>query len=181
MSHPIYYIVSVIIGTAIILILVRLVTFTSEENIYSMKEAELVMETLTTQEILEYHLKKIGFRVGNNPIIEADSSKIKFRSDEDNDGFLDILEIKLDEPAENSENPNDYKLILTRNDVQEIIASKGVTKLKLEFFDVNGKLTNEKMFIKSIKVYLRMESDYKSGNQYLFYELSFIVKPRNLI
>lgn len=59
MSHPIYYIVSVIIGTAIILILVRLVTFTSEENIYSMKEAELVMETLTTQEILEYHLKKL--------------------------------------------------------------------------------------------------------------------------
>lgn len=181
MSHPIYYLVSVIIGTAIILILVRLVTFTSEENIYAMKEAELVMETLTTQEILEYHLKKIGYRVGNNPILEADSSRIKFRSDEDNDGLIDILEIKLGESAENSENPNDYKLVLIKNDTQEIIASKGVTKFKLEFFDVNDKPTTEKMFIKSIKVNLRMESDYKSDEKYLFYELSFIVKPRNLV
>lgn len=181
MNHPIYYLISVVIGTSIILILIRLTSFVSDENFKAMEEEKLMMNYVITQEILEYHLKKIGYRAGNHPIMEADSQKIKFVCDDNNDGIIDLLELKLGEPAINSENPFDYKLILIKNGNQEIIASEGVTRFKLEFFDVNGNPTNEKMFIKSIRISLKISSSVQIEGNYLFFESHFLVKPKNLV
>ncbi len=71
-----------------------------------------------------------------NPIIDADSLKIKFYCDEDGDGLVDSLEIRIGEPAENSQNPSDYKLILVKNSNEQTIATYGVTKFKFDYLDI---------------------------------------------
>lgn len=181
MNNPIYYLMSVVIGTSIILLFMRLNTFAGDNNFEAQQEELLIRNFMTTQEILEFHLKKIGYRTGNNSIIEADSSRIKFACDDDQDGQLDVLEIKTKSYSSNTSNPNDFGLVFLKNDVEELITPSGVTKFKLEYFDVNGNSTNEKIFIKMIKVTLRMESEIEVNGHYLFFENQFFIKPRNLV
>ncbi len=75
MNHPIYYLLSIVIGTSIILLFVRLNTFTSDKNYEAHQEEILIRNFVTTREIIEFHFRKIGFRSGNNSIIETDSTK----------------------------------------------------------------------------------------------------------
>lgn len=180
MNHPIYYSISIIIGTSLILLFIRLNNFTNDKNIEALKEEILVQNFLTTQEIIEFHLKKIGFRTGNNSILEADSTRIKFICDVNLDGQIDQFEIKTKDELSNTDNPDDFAIVLIENDEEKIIASNGITKFRIEYFDANGYPTNKKMFIKSIKVTLRMETEEKVNGHYLFIENQFIVKPRNL-
>lgn len=181
MNHPIYYLVSVIIGTSIILLLVSLNTYTSDSNIEALRDEILMQNFLTTQEIIEFHLKKIGFKTGNNSILEADSTRIKFNCYDNLSGQFVQFEIKTKEETINTANPHDFAIVLFENEKEKIIAPNGVTKFILEYFDVNGNPTTEKIFIKSIKVTLRMESEEKVNGYYLFFESQFIVKPRNLV
>ncbi|MCX8056876.1 MAG: hypothetical protein N3F03_04625 [Ignavibacteria bacterium] len=181
MSNPVYYFVSFIIGISVILILIRLTTFATDENIKAMSEEKLISNFVTTQEIVEYYLKKIGYKASNFPIIDADTTNVKFICDDNDDGIIDTLEIRLGDPALKTKNPNDYQLLLIRNGVKEIIAPDGVTKFNLEFFDVNGSPTKEKMFIKSIRVILKIESDEQFDGYYQFFEDEFFIKPRNLV
>lgn len=181
MNHPIYFIVSFVIGISIILLFVQLNTFTSDSNIEALNEEILLRNFMTTQEIIEYHLKKIGFRASSNPIVEADSSRIKFICDDDRNNQLDELELTTKNEISNTENPNDFGLVLIRNGEEQVITPANVTKFVLEYFDVNGNPTNEKMFIKSIKVTLRMETENRIKGHYLFFENQFIVKPKNLV
>ncbi len=181
MNNPLYLLISVIIGTSIILLLVRISTYANEENIEAIKEEILIRDFYVTQEIIEHHLKKIGFKIGNNSIVQADSQLIKFLCDDDEDGFIDTLEIKLGKPALNSENPLDYNLLFVKNNDEKIITPSGVTKFKLEYFDINGNPVNENVFIKSIRVILRMESEERINGKYLYFENHFLIKPKNLV
>ncbi|MEJ5304454.1 MAG: hypothetical protein WHV63_00790 [Ignavibacteria bacterium] len=180
MNHPIYLLISIVIGTSIILILTRTTVFINESQQEELQEEKVLQNFITTQQILEYYLKKIGFRSPVNPIIEADSLKIKFYCDEDGDGLVDSLEIRIGELAENSQNPSDYKLILVKNSNEQTISPYGVTKFKFDYLDVNGIPTNEKLFIRFIIVSLRIESEYPVNGCYLFFEDKFIVRPKNI-
>jgi len=180
MNHPIYLLISIIIGTSIILILTRTTVFITENNRETIQEEKVFQNFATTQLILEHYLKKIGFKSPVYPIIEADSSRIKFLCDEDDDGLIDSVEIRLGDIVENTQNPNDCKLIMKKNNDEQLITPYGVTKFKLEYFDVNGIPTAERLFIRFIKINLRIESDFPIRNYYLFYEDNFIIRPRNL-
>jgi len=180
MNHPIYLLISIVIGTSIILILTRTTVFVTENNQEAIQEEKVFQNFSTTQQILEYYLKKVGYRSPVNPIVEADSTRIEFLCDEDNDGLIDSLEIRLGDAAENTQNPNDYKLILIKNGNEQLIVPYGVTRFKLDYYDVNGNTTSEKLFIRFIKVSLRIESDFPIRDYYLFYEDNFIIRPRNL-
>lgn len=181
MNNPVYFLISIIIGTSIILLFTRLSNHASDENIELLYEEILMRNFITTQEILEHHLKKIGFKVAGNSIIEADSNRIKFICDENQDGITDVIEIKMHQPALNTENPLDHSLIVLINDNQEIINQAGITKFNLEYFDVNGNPINEKMFIRTIRVTLRLESETSVNGKFLFYENQFLIRPKNLV
>jgi hypothetical protein len=180
MNHPIYLLISIVIGTSIILIVMRTTLYISDANQEAFYEEKVFQNFVTTQQILEYYLKKGGYRSSGNPVIEADSTRIKFLCDEDDNGVADTLEIKLGLPAESSSNPNDYELILTKNSKSELIAPDGVTNFKLEYLDLNGNPTNEKLFIRFIIVNLRVESTEPFRDRYLFYEDKFTIRPKNL-
>lgn len=180
MNHPIYFLISTVIGTSVILLLFRINAFTNDQSVKTLQEELLLRNFITTQEIIEYHLKKVGHRFGNGSIIEFDSSKIRFKCDDDLDMNIDELEIRLGPKAENSINPDDYSLIFIRNGSNHIISPSGITKFRLEFFDVNENPTDQKVFIKSIRVTLRMESEIPIDGRYLFFENQILVKPRNL-
>ncbi len=180
MNHPIYLLISIVIGTSILLILIRTTTFISESNQEAMQDEKVFQNFVTTQQILEFYLKKIGYKSSVYPILEADTNKIKFLCDEDDDGGIDSIEIYVGNTVGSTQNPYDYELILVKNNHKKIIAPYGVTKFKLNYLDVNGNPTTEKLFIRFIIVNLRNEAEFPIRNHYLFYESNFIVRPKNL-
>ncbi len=102
MNHPIYLSIIIVIGASLILILTRTTVFISEANQESLQEKKVFENFVLTQQLLEYYLKKIGYKSSANSIIEADSSRIKFICDDNGDGLIDTLEIKSDIRADNS-------------------------------------------------------------------------------
>lgn len=180
MNHPIYLLISIVIGTSIILILMRTTVSMSETNQEAFYEEKVFQNFVTTKQILEYYLKKIAYKSTANPILEADSTRIKFLCDENDDGSVDTLVIKMGIPSESSSNPNDYQLILLKNGNTEYIAPVGVTNFKLKYLDLNGIPTNEKLFIRFIIVNLRVESTEPLKDRYFFYEDNFTIRPKNL-
>jgi len=180
MNHPIYLLISIVIGSSIILILMRTTIFMSENNQEAIQEEIVFQNFVTTQQILEYYLKKVGYKSPINPILEADSTKIMYLCDDDEYSGIDTIEIRLGDPAELSQNPSDFKIILIKNNEEQVIAPYGVTKFKLNYLDVNGNPTTEKLFIRFIIVTLKLENEFPIQNQYLFYESTFIIKPNNL-
>lgn len=180
MNQPIYLLISIVIGASIILILTRTTVFINDANQESLVEEKVFENFVTTQQILEYYLRKIGYKSSVNSIIEADSSKIIFLCDDDGDGFTDTLEIKSGISADISSNPNDFKIILIKNNVEQIIAPYGVTKFKLEYLDINGNPTNENLFIRFIIINLRVESEVPYRDRYFYFEDKIVIRPKNL-
>lgn len=180
MNHPIYYVVSWIIGIAIIMIIIRLNFFAQDIKSETHQEEILLMNFITTQQIIEHQLKKIGFKTKSSPVLYADSIRIAFLSDEDNDGTADTVEIKKGMFNQMTNNPNDFSLIVKVDGNERKIIPGSVTRFKFEYFDINGNPTIEKLFIKRIKVTMKLESDIKFNDHYLSIERDFYVTPKNL-
>lgn len=180
MNHPIYFIISWIMGIAIMMILIRLNFFAQDVNSETHQEEILLMNFITTQQIIEYQLKKVGFIAKSTPILYADSTRIMFLCDDDNDAIADTVEIKKGIFNQTTENPDDFSLIIKVNGYEREIIPGSVTRFKFEYFDINGKPTTEKLFIKRIKVMMKLESDIKFDNHYLTLEREFYVTPKNL-
>ncbi len=181
MNHPIYFLTTFIIGSVILLFLVRINIHTNEFNYEALTEEIIFRELVTTQDILDYYLKKIGFRSTDKSILVADSQYIKFTCDDDNDGNLDTLEIKLVPDLMNSENPSDGGLQLIKNGDAETIIPSGITEFNIRYLDENFNEVNHLVFIKILDIRLKLESNYPVKGDYLFNSIRFFVKPKNLI
>lgn len=180
MNHPFYFVVSWIVGIAIIMIIMRLNFFAQDVRSETHQEEILLMNFMTTQQIIEYHLKKVGFKAKKSPILYADSTGIAFLSDEDNDTIVDTVEIKKGVFNQSTDNPDDFSLIVKVDGNEREIIPGSVTRFKLEYFDINGRPTTEKLFIKRIKIVMRLESDIKINDHYLTLEREFYLTPKNL-
>ncbi len=180
MNHLFYFVVSWVVGIAIIMIIMRLNFFAQDIKSETHQEEILLMNFMTTQQIIEYHLKKVGFKAKVSPVLFADSIGIAFLSDEDNDGTADTVEIKKGMFNQTTNNPDDFSLIVKVDGNKREIIPGSVTRFKLEYFDINGNPATEKLFIKRIKVTMRLESDIKFNEHYLTLEREFYVAPKNL-
>lgn len=131
----------------------------------STSSSDLTLSQITKQHVqtvtdmLTYDIPKIGFAQDgkvdtyNNPgtgnpyllIKEADSSKIVFHSDIDNDGDIDEIRWELTaDPVANTNNPNDFVLVRSMNGVDTEIRS-GVTKFTINYYDEYGEKKAAKM------------------------------------
>lgn len=139
---------STIIGGVLLLTLFRM-NHTATQNTYNFSGELIVQENLvTTVEVLEYDLRKIGycenpFKIPNpaRAILYGDSSRIKYLTDIDFDGNVDTVEYYLGPASELSgtPNPNDKMLYRLINGVPSAI-NLGVTDFKIKYY---GALGNE--------------------------------------
>ncbi len=139
---------STIIGGVLLLTLFRM-NHTATQNTYNFSGELIVQENLvTTVEVLEYDLRKIGycenpFKIPNpaRAILYGDSSRIKYLTDIDFDGNVDTVEYYLGPASELSgtPNPNDKMLDRLINGAPAAV-NLGVTEFKIKYY---GALGNE--------------------------------------
>ena len=180
-------------------VLVMLVSFNgniSEEGIaQTVKNMTQSNLTEVTRD-LEYMVRKMGYGVTSPPdssIILADSNKITFKGDFDNNGKLDTVTYYLNPSAASGQsNTNTRILYYTYNKLATRPINIGITRFRLFYFDSSGTPFTTypvaaRSKIKSFKIALNLESivpykvtseSYTKLNPGVYWERVF--KPRNL-
>lgn len=178
-----------IIGSSIIggIILLIILSYNSNVNDASLSQTttNIVQGNLNSiASELDYSFKKIGFGVSDSvKIITADTSRITFLSDYDNNGTVDTVTYYLSslDALVNTPNPRDRLLYRVINTQAPNTSSLGVTKFRLFYYDKHGTVTTNLAQIRSFKVELFCESTFPLSNNY--YPIAYwnkIINPRNL-
>jgi hypothetical protein len=173
---------SFVIGSLVILILLRLIFNIGEDANETNLEQRVQSNMLALTSTIENDLRRIGYKSTVDPILYADSSNLVFLSDIRLSGNVDTIKYILGSlsSAAHTPNPNDRVLLRIIGNDSTKVASSGLTKFKLKYYDVNGNATTTPVFIKSISLEVRYESDATVKDHYPFFEKSVLIKPRNL-
>jgi len=180
---------SFIIGGIIILILVNLNLFinsSSQENLYT----NIVQESLsTTSEVLEHDFYRIGSAVSGSKIALADSNAIMFYGDVSDSGKIDTVYYYLGSTTQLSAtpNPNDRIMYRVANNATPLPTTT-VNEFKLVYYDSAGTelsyaaLVNatQRDKIKSLEIYLKVESPQSVDGVYQAAEWQRKIFPKNL-
>ncbi|MDI6765584.1 MAG: hypothetical protein QME52_01980 [Bacteroidota bacterium] len=156
---------------------------------------KLVTQTNLTAftDIMEYEFRKMGYRVGSNIIIFADSLNIRFRSDVDNNGVIDTIQYYLDKNNPSGfENKNTRILYRKLNSGPLQRINLGITQFRITYQNIQGQpFTTYPVptpsLIRSLTVVLSVESTFpfkESSMKYLKYNPGVYwertMKPKNL-
>jgi len=138
---------SIIIGGVIMLVLFRM-NDAAVENVYNNGGELSVQQSLAVvAKILEEDFRKIGYCADwkkipdpSKSILLADSTRIKFLTDIENDGNVDTIDYKLGPTTDltNTPNPRDRLLYRVVNRVVKQEANLGITQFKLLYYDALG-------------------------------------------
>lgn len=178
------------IGAILILMIIG-ISFYIQNSSHEVINANIAQVNLKEiAEVLEYDLYKIGYRVPSNKILEADSTRIRFQADLNNDGKIDTVYYLLGNPNELAETPNPRDRILYRIENNERLrgSNLGVVDFKLTYYDSsNTKINynsltsqNSRDKIRSIEFYVRVETLYPIEGYYPGAEMKRTIKPKNL-
>ncbi len=187
---------SVVIGGVV---LAMLVGFNSNIAVNSGSQTiKVVAQTHLTEvtNILESDFRKMGYRAGSSPdssIMYADSNKIRFRGDINNDGVIDTVTYYLDQSVP-SGFPNTKTRILRRavSFSGGISMNVGLTRFRLWYYNGGDSIIAANPVprpsqIRSLKIALNLESTvpykettmpYLKLNPGVYWERN--IKPKNL-
>ena len=179
---------SVLIAGFVILIMANLnlnILNSSTENLYT----NIAQENAgTTSEILEYDLGKIGYRTTSG-ISVADSNQISYGVDIDDDGDTENISYYLGDVSELSStaNPNDRVLYRQISGFSSKTMAV-VAYFKLSYYDSTASMLTyaalsnqtERDKIKTVEVYLKVESSDPVDSLYQVAEWRQKIYPRNL-
>jgi len=192
--NAIYDIVcSVVVGGIILVMLFGFNANVAESG--ASQTVKLITQTNLTSmtDIIEYEFRKIGYRVGSNIILHADSQSITFRSDIDNDGVIDTIQYYLDNVNPSGyENKNTRILLHSINPGKLQMINLGLTHFRLTYQNSDGQPftaypVSTPAQIKSLTVALSVESTvpykestmkYLKNNPGVYWERT--IKPKNL-
>ncbi|MEI7812450.1 MAG: hypothetical protein WCJ01_08490 [Ignavibacteria bacterium] len=149
----------------------RTIGYTAQSNISAMAR------------VMEKDFKKIGLGVSDSiKISTADSSKITFIYDKDNNGTIDSMSYYTSSTSvlSGTSNPNDRLLYRVVNNDAALTSNLGVTKFNVYYFDSLGQVTNHRSKIRFFKVKLTVESTFANNNAYGGAYWEKIFKPKNL-
>jgi type II secretory pathway component PulJ len=138
---------SFVIAGFLFLMTMRLNQSTTETSAAYHTQLNLQTNLTTMVSILEYDLRKIGycrdFKKIPDPtkaLLVADSTRIKFLCDYNNDGNLDSIYYWLGETSELSDTPNPWDRFLYKQ-TNNLAAEKwnfGITTFALKYYDALG-------------------------------------------
>lgn len=181
---------STIIAGFVILILLRLNSQIGDAATELHQQTFNQRNAVTVGDVLEHDFAKIGYRVTiGDKIIQADSNRIIFRTDIDNNGTIDTIDYSLTTPDSLSSTPNPLDRILLRkvgNAIPRITSM--VTRFRLIYYDsVNNEISYGSLAssafrnkIRGIRMYTKYELPFMVNNSYNPTELRRIFRPKNL-
>ncbi len=162
-----------LIGSIVIggIFLLGLLTFHGDviDHSYEKTFEMLTQETTASlMEIIEHDFRKIGSGLTTPAFAIADTNKITFRGDVNEDSIIDTVRYTLSEPSAVSSTPNPKDRILYRyeNGMKTLEASIGVTEFNVAFLDFFGNATTELMNIWQVEVSLTIESLFMMNGKY---------------
>lgn len=139
-----------LIGSSVVFSLLLLMGIrmnaTSSESMQAYRGDVLVQQNIVeVVSLLEYDFRKIGYCKDptkietNKAIIYADSIKIKYLTDVDNDGNVDTMSYYVGPTSELTvtPNPRDRNLYRVINNATPIGVNLGVTRFELHYFNVD--------------------------------------------
>lgn len=178
------------IGAILILMIIGISFYIQNSSNEVMTASVAQMNLKEIAEVLDYDLYKIGYRVPSNKILEADSTRIRFQTDLNNDGKIDTVYYFLGSPNELTNTPNPRDKILYRIENNEPLrgSNLGIVDFKLTYYDsTNIKINynslgsqNSRDKIRSIEYYIRVETLYPVEGYYPGAEIKRAIKPKNL-
>jgi hypothetical protein len=184
---------SVVVGGIILMMLFGFNANVAESG--ASQTVKLITQTNLTSftDILEFEFRKMGYRVGNNIILYADSLNIIFRSDIDNNGVIDTIQYYLDNVKPSGfENKKTRILYHSINHGALQTINLGITYFRIKYQNSDGQpFTNYPVatpsLIKSLTIALSIESTvpYKESTmKYLKFSPGVYwertIKPKNL-
>ncbi|MCX8056640.1 MAG: hypothetical protein N3F03_03390 [Ignavibacteria bacterium] len=190
MSTLLDIITATFIGAILILMIIG-ITFYIQSSSREITNANIAqMNVKEIAEVLDYDLYKVGYRVSGSKILFADSTRLVFQSDLDNNGKVDTLEYVLGPTSELTSTPNPRDRILYRvlNNQPRRGSNLGVVDFKFTYLDSANTTMNyaslssqtQRDRIKSIGYYIRVESIYPIEGYYPGAEIKKIIRPKNL-
>jgi len=156
------------------------------ETYKSASEFHTQSEMIQLARIMEFDIYKMGYAVSKPAIVAADTSYLKFRANlGDIGGARDSVEYLLGTSVTSSPNPRDKHLLRTEN-ISKVSISYSVTRFRLSYYDRQDAIIPTPVSlsnldsIRSIRVYLTLESPdpYDSVYAGAYYEK--LIYPRNL-
>ena len=190
---------SVFIAGMLLLLILKLNLFASTASYTSDTELKLQQNAKTLAEIMNYDLRKIGYKVDSVAITYADSNKIKFWADMQppgtaGHGVIDEVEYYFDTTdVAGTTNPNDGVLVRIVNGTEKIDGpSLGLVRCKFTYLGATGVDTipylvpSQYENIKYIKTELWVESTEELHDlitdelQYPRTYWEFTIYPRNI-
>jgi hypothetical protein len=134
-------VVSVVIGGMVLSMLVLFNGTIAQEG--TAQQIKVMAQTNFTEVTrdLEYTLRKMGYGLtgSDTSIVTADSNKIKFKGDFDNDGAVDTMTYYLNPTlASGHANTNTRILYTTLNNQSTKSINIGLTRFRLTYYDATG-------------------------------------------
>ncbi|MGH2567231.1 MAG: hypothetical protein ACRDGA_02750, partial [Bacteroidota bacterium] len=122
-------------------------------------EATLKQNLAVASEVLYTDFKQLGYGASGTSVLLAESQRIRFQADFNNDGVVDTAEYSVSQLIQ----PNAPRtLYRTINSGTALELSLEVTSFKLEYFDAVGTTTSDPALIKSIVIYIATTRQYST-------------------
>jgi hypothetical protein len=172
---------SLIIRGGIILILLRL-TLSMQEVLYERTEkAALERNLAAVSAVVSYEVRQLGYNVAGNPFLIADSSRLKFRADVNNDGSFDQIDYYSEQIFDAGWPEGDqFMLHRTTGAGADWPMAKGVTRFRLWYYDSLGVETADTARIRSIMMVVRLRSANFFNGRYPSASWQAHIFPQNL-
>jgi hypothetical protein len=186
---------SSIIAGILFLLIFKLNLYSSHSNYYSDNELRLQQNVKTLAEVINYDLRKIGYKCDSTAMLIAQPTRIKFYADMEapgtaGHGVIDLVEYYLGDSTQAYGTVNQRDKILYRilNETDTLGGpTLGLVDLKFTYMNSQGLATAFLDSIKYVKAEFWVEpyeyvSDYISGkpdsSQFTYWELT--INPRNI-
>ena len=175
---------SIIIGGMMLLIINNYHNSLNKNSHERLLDSITIYNASAISKLIEYDFNLMGLRVPSTQTIikTADSSRISFLSDIDNNGNIDSVKYVLSIPdsASGTENPRDRILYRLVNSEPMRDATLGVTRFRIRYFNSAGNITTTLNQIKSFEIILRVESIVPYDTVYSAFYWQTIISPPNL-
>ena len=189
---------SVVIAAMLFMLIVKLNLFSNQTSYTSDSELQLIQNTKTLSEIIDYDFRKIGYRHNKSSgpaIIVADSTELEFYSDIDTSGTVDIVRYYTSDSTQASATSNPSDIILNRSINSSSLMSGpslGLVKIRFTYLDksqaiIPYNLTNTyRDSIKYIRTEMWVENSepvtdaFADISRYSVTYWEFTIYPRNI-
>ena len=188
---------SVVVGALLFMLIIKLQLFSSQTSYSSDSELQVIQNTKTLAEIIDYDLRKIGYRhdTSQPAILVADSTELSFYSDIDTSGTVDIVHYFISDSTHSTGTMNPKDIVLNRTvNGGSLMSGPSLGLIKLRFSYLNKSqakipynLTSANLdSIRYIKTEMWVESTdavadaYADTSRYAITYWEFTIYPRNI-